>query len=235
MADLEKIQADAIDYEIGKQIEWDEASKVSALEQCIYLFVEGESEEIAFRIILEEGLGIDFSEYGIVIANYNGIGNLKHVIRIMDKTLSHERPMIFTFDDDDPSKVPTQSSLANNIHLFKVPCTPTIQLASGQQGGSFEESFIPQDFIDACFDTNYLQANTHIKKQDFQAVFNPNKPFYPQIVNFLKSKQSAIYALPKPEIAENMAVACNPIPSTYVHLANLIKQIRQQYPVEVKI
>ncbi|MFA0507264.1 TOPRIM nucleotidyl transferase/hydrolase domain-containing protein [Vibrio sp. 10N.222.54.B12] len=235
MPDLEKIQADVIDDEIGKQIEWERASKVSALEQCIYLFVEGESEEIAFRIILEEGLGIDFSEYGIVIANYNGIGNLKHVIRIMDNTLSLDRPMIFTFDDDDPSKVPAPNSLTNNIHLFKVPCTPTVQLTSGQQGGSFEESFLPQDFIDACFDTDYLRANTHIKKQDFEGVFSPTKPFYPQMVNFLKSRKSAIYALPKPAIAENIAVACNPIPPTYVGLGDLIKTIRQQYPVEVKI
>ena len=58
--------------------------------------VEGESEEIAFRILLEEGRDINFKKYGIFIANYNGIGNLKNISRLMNKTLSHTRPMYFS-------------------------------------------------------------------------------------------------------------------------------------------
>ncbi|WP_223157572.1 TOPRIM nucleotidyl transferase/hydrolase domain-containing protein, partial [Vibrio cholerae] len=235
MSDFESIEDDAIYEQLCLERAWDEASKVSALEQCIYLFVEGESEEVAFRILLEEGLGIDFSEYGVVIANYNGIGNLRHVIRIMAQTLSHDRPMIFTYDDDDPSKVPPLNSLPSNIHLFKVPCLPTVTLPSGQQGGSFEESFDCRDFIDACFETTFLKNNPKVLKQDFISVFDSSKPFYAQIVNFLKTQGVATYVLPKPEIAENMAVACEPIPDTYQKLADLIKKIRVQTPVKVKI
>ena len=98
---IERIEYDVmmnIKYELEA---FDIASSKSALEQCIYLFVEGESEERAFWILLEEGLGINFDKDGVVLANYNGIGNLKHTIRLMQKTLSHTRPMIFTFDDDD--------------------------------------------------------------------------------------------------------------------------------------
>jgi hypothetical protein len=205
------------------------------LEQCIYLFVEGESEEIAFTILLEEGLGIKFSETGILIANYNGIGNLKHAIRIMNLTLSHDRPMIFTFDDDNKYLISNLGALPNNIHLFKVPCNPTTFLSNGQKGGSFEESFRPNDFIDACFETTFLKGNPQILKQDFINVFDTKKPFYQQIVKFLKQQGLRDYVLPKPEIAENMAVACNPVPDTYIKLAELIARIRAQNPVKVKI
>ena len=235
MSDFESIQYDVIQEELAREMQWDEASKESALEQCIYLFVEGESEEVAFRILLEEGLGINFSEHGIVIANYNGIGNLKHVIRIMNQTLSHERPMIFTFDDDDPSKVPSKNTLPSNAHLFKVPCTPTVTLPNGLQGGSFEESFKSCDFIDACFETDFLKANPQVSKQSFISNFDKTKPFYTQIVKFLKELGLSTYTLPKPEIAENMAVSCTPEPDTYIKLADLIKQIRTKYPVKVKI
>jgi hypothetical protein len=234
MSDWESIQYDAVQEQLAQHQQWEEASKESALEQCIYLFVEGESEEIAFRVLLEEGLGIDFSEFGIVIANYNGLGNLKHAIRIMNQTLSHGRPMIFTFDDDDKSKISALGTLPSNIHLFKVPCTPTVTLPNGDQGGSFEESFESSDFIDACFETAFLKGNPQIPKQDLINVFDSGKPFYPQVVEFLK-QQGLAYTLPKPEIAENMATACGVEPETYIALADLIKRIRIDNPIKVKI
>jgi hypothetical protein len=235
MSDKESIEYDVIQDMRAQEQQWEEASKESALEQCIYLFVEGESEEIAFRILLEEGLCINFAELGIVIANYNGIGNLKHAIRIMNLTLSHDRPMIFTFDDDDKSLIAGIGSLPSNIHLFKVPYSPTVTLPNGQKGGSFEESFEPSDFIDACFETTLLKANPQVVKQDFSNVFDSDKPFYPQIVQFLKQQGLQSYLPSKPEIAENMATTCVAEPETYVKLAELIKNIRFQNPVKVKI
>jgi predicted ATP-dependent endonuclease of OLD family len=235
MSDWESIQNDVVQEQRAQEQHWEDACKESALEQCIYLFVEGESEEVAFRILLEEGLGINFQEFGIVIVNYNGLGNLKHAIRIMNLTLSHERPMIFTFDDDDKSIIKALGVLPKNIHLFKVPSTPIVTFSNGQQGGSFEESFKPSDFINACFETAFLKANPQIAKQDFIDIFDSKKPFYDQIVKFLQQQALQTYILPKPEIAENMAVACSPEPDTYIKLANLIKQIRTQTPVKVKI
>lgn len=235
MSDRESIEYDMMLENLAQELRWDEASQESALEQCIYLFVEGESEEIAFRILLEEGLGINFLEYGIVIANYNGIGNLKHVIRLMSLTLSHERPMIFTFDDDEPSLTPVLNNLPSNIHLFKIPFQPVVTLSNGYKGGSFEESFESIDFINACFETTLLKANPHIIKQDFINVFDSTKPFYSQVVKFLRLKGLTNSVPKKTEIAEEMATTCTPEPDTYKELAQLIRSIRLKHPVEVKM
>lgn len=234
MSDRESIEYDVMIDEIIYEQEYDKASKESALEQCIYLFVEGESEEIAFRILLEEGLGIDFEEYGVIIANYNGLGNLRHTVRLMNNTLSHKRPMIFTFDDDDKPLISKIGNVPSNVHLFKVPNKPVVTLPNGQMGGSFEESFKACDFIDACFETTLLKMNPQISKDEFTKFFDHNKPFHKQIKKFVYLK--GISSEPsKIEIAEHMAVSCNTEPETYVKLSELIKDIRSNNPVKVKI
>ena len=62
----------------------EEIMKTAAGAQCIYIFVEGESEEATFQMLLE-GCGLDFKTHGVVVANYNGIGNLKNSIRLLRK------------------------------------------------------------------------------------------------------------------------------------------------------
>lgn len=235
MSDRESIEFDILLERKSENEQWTIASKESALEQCIYLFVEGESEEAAFRILLEEGLGIKFDEYGVVIANYNGIGNLKNTIRLMNQTLSHSRPMIFTFDDDDKSLIAKIVDLPCNVHLFKVPSDPVVTLPSGEKGGSFEESFDASDFIDACFETTLLKMNPEISKTEFANLFSVGKSFYPQIVNFLKSKNMPSYLPNKIEIAESMATSCIAEPETYIKLAELIRSLRLNSPINVKI
>jgi hypothetical protein len=96
--------------------------------------------------------------------------------------------MIFTFDDDDKSLISGLGVQPSNIHLFKVPFSPTVTLPNGQKGGSFEESFMPNDFIDACFDTTLLKANPQVIKQYFINVFDSDKTFYPQIIMFLQQQ-----------------------------------------------
>ena len=90
---------DILDEEIFSALHHEAMMKRAALEQCIYIFVEGDSEEATFQMLLES-CGLDFQEYWIVIANYNGIGNLKHAVRLLQRTLSHDRPVIVTYDDD---------------------------------------------------------------------------------------------------------------------------------------
>ena len=235
MSDRESIEYDTMQDAIAEELWWDEASKESALEQCIYLFVEGESEELAFPILLEEGLGIKFSEFGVSIANYKGGGSLKNAIRLMRSTLGDNRLMIFTFDDDNPSIIKSLGVLPNNIYLFKVPFTPVVTFPNGYQGGSFEESFDSSTFINACFETTLLKNNPQIIKQDFIDAFDSKKPFYSQIIQFLEQKGLKNSVPKKTEIAEEMAVNCTPEPNTYIKLAQLIKEIRSNHPVKVKI
>lgn len=227
----DKLEVDALDELRGHLEQWDIASKESALEQCIYLFVEGESEELAFRILLEEGLGVDFEKLGVVIANYNGIGNLKYTLRLMNLTLSHERPMIFTFDDDNKSLISRLGQQPDNIYLFKVPSSPVVTLPNGDYGGSFEESFEASDFIDALFETTLLKRNPQVDKQQFVDSFDAALPFYDQSVKYLRAQNLPSYLPSKIEIAEHMATECDPEPETYVKLAELIKQIRSENPV----
>ena len=234
MSDRESIEFDVLLDNKSQEEQWAIASKESALEQCIYLFVEGESEETAFWILLEEGLDIGFDEYGVVIANYYGIGGLSNVIKLMNKTLSHSRPMIFTFDDDDKSIISKIGNVPSNVYLFKVPNNPAVTLANGEQGGSFEESFQANEFIDACFDTTLLKMNPQISKSEFVNFFDTGKSFYPQIEKFLWSKGLSSCKPKKIEIAESLAIDCVHIPETYVELAKLIKEIRLKYPVNTK-
>jgi len=235
MSDLESIKNDAMIDARAEMEAFNIASEESALEQCIYLFVEGESEEIAFRILLEEGLGIDFEKEGIVIANYNGIGNLGHTIRLMLKTLSHSKPMVFTFDDDDKKLVSKLGGVPQNVYMFKIPYKPVVTFPNGESGGSFEESFLPEDFVNACFETTLLRENSHIEKQNFIKYFDSKKPFYKQIVIYLKERGLTNYLPNKIEIAEELACNVNPVPDTYFRLEKLIREIRKQHPIQIKI
>ena len=236
MSDYESILMDAQMDEAMDQIRYGVALDEARLEQCIYLFVEGESEESAFHILLSRALGANlWEEYAVEIANYNGIGNLKHVARLMGRTLSHQRPMIFTFDDDDKNAVPKTDEIPEYGELFKIPSSPVVTLSSGVMGGSFEESFDSQDFIDACFNTTLLKKHPHITQADFLKTFCKNTSFFNQIKKFLVSQNVKPDGLSKLEIAEHMARHCNPIPNTYVMLAALIKEIRVKYPLKVKM
>ncbi len=207
----------------------------SDAEGCIYLFVEDENEKTAFRILLEEGLGINFKKYGIVLAHYGGIDNLKHTLKSMSQTADYAKPMIFTYNDDSKGKsaIKNFTNMPSNIHLFKVPYQPVVYLPDGKIGGTFAESFAPKDFINACFNTTLLKSHPDIHKQDFSKIFEDKKPYYRQIVNYLQNK-NLINNLPcKVEIAESMASSCKNEPNTYHELASLIKEICKDHSVSV--
>lgn len=235
MSDRESIDFDVLMDEMAYQQAYEGAAKEAALEQCIYLFVEGDSEEVAFPILLQERLGVGLNEYGVVVANYNGLGNLKHTVRLMNQTLSHERPMIFTFDDDDRNRVPNTKRAPENSHFFRIPQNPVVKLPNGDVGGSFEESFSQEQFIDACFETSLLKRNPNVEKRDFKAAFQSDRPFYDQIVKFLQSAGVNDFVPSKVEITENLAISYESVPDTYVALAQLIRELRDAEPIKVKM
>lgn len=202
-----------------------------AKKQCIYVLVEGDSEEVAFQRLLEDS-GLNFKTDGVVVANYNGIGNLKHAIRLLRKTLSHDRPIILTFDDDLDGKRISKAINDPLISAFKIPFSPVVTYKNGENGGSFEECFTPDCFIESSFKQRAIDSTVLAKESDFRRIFNPNIPWVPQLVSFIKKNGGNPSSINKVEIAENMASSCSPVPQTFKELANLIKQVRSNNPIK---
>lgn len=63
----------------------------AAIEQAIFVFVEGDSEELALPLLFTDIL--DLEAVGARIANYNGHGNLRAALRLLKATLTHDRPI----------------------------------------------------------------------------------------------------------------------------------------------
>ncbi|WP_233527762.1 TOPRIM nucleotidyl transferase/hydrolase domain-containing protein [Serratia sp. PAMC26656] len=217
--------------EMLSELQFESVMKSEARKQCIYIFVEGESEEITFQPLLES-FGVDFEKEGIIIANYNGIGNLRHAIRILGKTLSHDRPIIVTFDDDLEGKKVT--GLINDplITYFKIPYSPVVTYKDGSKGGSFEECFTPDCFIDSCFKPKAIDSNILTKSSDFKKIFNPKKPWISQLAKFILDNGGKPGSIKKVEIAGNMASAASPVPQTFSELAKVITDIRAKNPIK---
>jgi hypothetical protein len=204
--------------------------KNAALEQCIYIFVEGESEEATFQMLLED-CGLDFKENGIVIANYNGIGNLKHAVRLIRKTLSHDRPIIVTYDDDLEGKRISTHLNVPLITAFKVPQQAVVTYSDGSVGGSFEEVFSPLCFIEACFQGQILEPSFPGRQSAFSSSFDKNKPWFPQLAKFVESNGRKASSINKVRLAEQMADSCDPVPATFIKLAEVALELRASNPV----
>ncbi|MBA5144054.1 hypothetical protein H2N64_18715 [Pseudomonas aeruginosa] len=204
----------------------------AAMAQCIYIFVEGHSEERIFEGLLE-GCGLDLKRLGVVVANYNGIGNLGSSIRLLRKTLSHDRPVIVTYDDDLSGK-----RQIKNIHkdglstFFKIPCESIVKYRDGSEGGSLEEAFTPELFVESSFACDVILNADQGWKAEFSAVFNKGEPWFPQLVRFVGGKGVKAGSINKIRLSERMAESCSPIPKTFKLLADLVIKLRRKYPVK---
>jgi predicted ATP-dependent endonuclease of OLD family len=230
---LEEIMMDEAYAELHEEA----VMKAAALAQCIYLFVEGDSEEQAFPILLEEGCGLDLKELGVVIANYNGIGNLKHGLRLLGKTLSHDRPIVVTYDNDEegkkaPSVIDRFYSNRKLLYPVTIPNKPVVRYTSGHIGGSFEEAFEPQDFINACFQKSIIDTHLLSEKFSFQKRFKPDVPWYSQIARFCKENGDKKFTSRKVDLAIELAESCETIPSTFQDLAAALSEVRAKFPVK---
>lgn len=203
-------------------------------EQCIFLFVEGKSEEIAVPILFTDIINLD--TVGVKIANYGGRGNLEAALHLLNLTLSHGRPIILTYDNDPESikslnSCKQQGLITDLIYLFPIPNNPIVTYASSHRGGAFEESFSTEIFMNAAFTTKILPISVVSERGHFESIFNPKKPWFPQLQKFTASLGFKDWATKKTLLAEAMAMECNDLPPTYQDLANLIKEVREKYPV----
>lgn len=208
----------------------------ATMQQCIYLFVEGESEEMAFPILLEKA-GIDMEHLGVIMANYGGIGNLANSLRLLKRTLSHDRPIIVTYDND---AVGQKASYAirklgiklDQITLFPIPSEPIVCYPCGHRGGSFEESFPVSDFVDASLSAVISEHEPSSLREEFLNICDSEQPWDPQLRKFLHSKGIAGCSPTKPDRAVELAESCTEFPETFSRLASLIQTIRRQHPIK---
>ena len=203
-------------------------------EQCIYLFVEGESERIALPTLL--GDLVDLDELGVVVAVYNGNGNLYTALKLLSQTLSYDRPVIATYDNDPDGarslRRYKESDFANDLVFFySIPISPVVEFPNGHQGGSFEEAFAVEDFLSACFSPPILPDEICERRQEFESIFESSKPWLDQVRKFCAQHGFKDWSAKKPVLAERLAEDCAVTPDTYEKLAKLIQDIREQHPV----
>jgi len=229
-------QEDYDKNEVIEELQYKEVMRQATLSQCIYLFVEGQSEEAAIPILLKRS-GVDLEKDGIVVANYNGISNLPHVLRLMSQTLSYDRPIIVTFDNDLAgkgvgSKIAQYLNSESKIALQTIPSSPVVSFNNGHLGGSFEEAFDPQHFVDTCFQDCFMSPNIAQMKLQFISSFDNKKPWLDQVDGFCRQNGQLKSSVHKITLALELAKTCPTTPSSFTDLANLVKRTRLKYPVK---
>ena len=223
------------EYEMAMYEQHQNAVMARAIrEQRIFLFVEGESEEIAIPILFADV--IDLDALGVKIANYNGHGNLFAALRLLKLTLSHDRPIILTYDND-PESIPSVQKckehglITDLVYQLPIPTEPVVTYPSGVQGGGFEEAFPPVIFVDAAFGGNILPADVTSQKAQFEATFDSSKPWLRQLQKFTANLGFTGWSTKKTALAETMASMCDKLPPTYHALVQLIEEVRKKHPV----
>lgn len=203
-------------------------------EQSIFLLVEGDSEEVALPLLFTDV--IDLDAIGIKIANYNGHGNLSAALRLLNLTLSHDRPIIVTYDNDPESlksvrKCEKQNLIGELTYLFPIPSEAVVTYADGHVGGAFEESFSVDLFVNAAFRKAVLPPGIIEKRALFESQFEPNRPWLQQLQRFAAEHGFTDWTACKPLFAETIALECGDLPITYTRLAELLLEVRRKYPV----
>lgn len=206
----------------------------AAVEQAIFVLVEGDSEELALPLLFTDIL--DLEAVGAKIANYNGHGNLRAALRLLKLTLTHDRPIVVTHDNDPETiasvrKCEKQNLLGNLTYLFAIPTEPVVTYPSGQVGGSFEESFPVEIFLNAAFTKGILPPSVIAERPSFESAFNPHEPWLQQLQKFTAGLGFVEWSTCKPLLAEALATECDELPLTFSRLATLIQEVRDKHPV----
>ena len=206
----------------------------AAQEQAILIFVEGDSEEVALPILFTDLL--DFDAVGVKIANYSGNGSLVAFVRLMTVTLGHRYPIIITHDNDPDSiaavdKCRRQKLLNDRAFMFPIPDSPVVKYSSGHGGGSFEEAFSPEAFLEAAFSDEILPAQLLGRRNEFEAQFDRNSPWLAQLQRFSAAFGFTEWSTRKPVLAQRLAEASDDLPPTFSRLLNLINEVRKRFPI----
>jgi hypothetical protein len=204
--------------------------KRATQEQCIFLFVEGDCEANAFPELLYGSTDL-LATLGVRVANYKGRGNLGAALRLLKSTLSSDRLIILTYDNDPESTKSLNGCRKNDlidnlVYEFPIPLEPVVTYPSGHRGGSFEESFPPASFIAAAFHESILPFTVRSGCKEFMSSFDPLKPWFTQLKKFCAQKGFYQLSKRKTAIAELLLSEIKELPETYVTLRKLIKDVR---------
>ena len=219
MSDLQTILDDAAYEDYLEGLRYDKEMQIATLQQCIYLLVEGETEEKTYSELLTK-CNVDIKEIGVVIGNFNGCGNLIHILRLLKKTLSHDRPIIATTDNDEQGKrvcerLPQAGFNMDLITLVPMPSVVTpLEYPSGHKGGSFEEMFPPNHFIDQVFSPDFMPDILVSAKEEFRKQFRENKSWFEQVKKFCAEKGYTKMADFKVHIGIRLTKASEEFPPT---------------------
>lgn len=236
MSDFESILNDALYDQYLSELRYEKEMKIATLSQCIYLFVEGCTEYKAYPELLTK-CGIDLDELGIIIANYNGTGNLIPFFRLLHKTLSYNRPIVVTFDNDEEGnkhqeRIPSLGLKSDLITLIPMPSiVKPVQYPSGHYGGSFEELFPADHFIEQVFCSDFMPEVIIGEKTQFVREFQENKSWLNQVAKFCAERSYSGLSECKIKIGMRLAETCKQIPPDIQRLASVLQEVRGKYPI----
>jgi hypothetical protein len=209
--------------------------KRATREQCIFVFVEGECEANTVAGLLFDD--VEFESLGIQIANYNGRGNLPTMLTFLRQTLSFDRPIILTYDNDPESLKSMETCRKRNlinelVYPFPIPNEAVVTYPCGHGGGSFEESFSIDEFLSAVFHESVMPKRIRSQFMEFRSMFDGSKPWSRQLQKFCADRGFPKIREKKVRVAELLATNISEQPTTYVALAKLIREVRAKHPVK---
>ena len=236
MSDFWSIYNDAAYDQYLNELLIEQEYEITKLQQCIYLLVEGVTEEKAYPELLAK-CDLMIEDVGVTISNYGGANNLIHILRLLKKTLSHDRPVIATIDNDyEGSRIVkklTESDFADKLlTLVPIPCScPKVIYPNGHKGGSFEELFEQNFFVDQVFNTDFMPVEIFRAKEGFLGQFEPEKPWFNQVKRFCAERNYCDFEKHKVDIGIKLSERCKKVPPDIMKLSEIIREVRQKHPV----
>lgn len=107
-----------------------------------------------------------------------------------------------------------------------------MEYKSGHKGGSFEEIFTAEYFLNCCFSEHIMDSNLVNRKDGFKKYFDISKPWYAQVQKYCANNGFKEFKDFKVKLAEYMAEECDNTPDAIIQLSILIKEVREKYPVK---
>lgn len=236
MSDYWSMYHDAMFEQYIEELAHEASMEIITIQQCIYLFVEGRTEEEAFPELLAR-CDIDLETLGIVIANYRGISSLLPCLRLLKQTLSHDRPVIVTLDNDEEGnsfigRFGSSGVDADQLRIVPLPSIITpIKYSDGHCGGSFEELFSVEHFLDQVFSPDFLPENVVVAKEEFLKAFKNDKNWFGQAKKFCAERGHVNLKDMKVELGIRLAETCPKVPPDILKLAQIIRELRDKHPI----